>query len=63
MTTIKKESVIASFRDLPDLVTVDELIERIIVIAKIDGAISQAVAGDIHTNEQVFGEAKQWLKR
>ena len=61
--TVKKESVIESFRNLPEVVIVDDLIERIIVIAKIENALAQAAAGNIDTNERVFEEAKQWLKR
>jgi hypothetical protein len=61
--TIRTESVIESLRDLPERVSVDEIIERIIVIAKLDVAQEQAVSGKISSHDTVMSEAKEWIKR
>ncbi|MFN8347179.1 MAG: hypothetical protein U0X91_19410 [Spirosomataceae bacterium] len=62
-TTIKTESVIESLRDLPERVSVDEIIERIIVLAKLEKALEQAEAGKVFPHEEVMTEAKTWLQR
>ncbi len=62
-TTIRKESVIESLRDLPERVNVDEIIERIIVIAKLDDALEKAAMGKVSSHDSVMNEAKEWLKQ
>ncbi|AEI51672.1 hypothetical protein [Runella slithyformis] len=62
-TTIRKESVIESLRDLPERVSVDEIIERIIVIAKLDEALEQAASGKVYSHDTVMNQAKEWIKR
>ncbi|RDB07597.1 hypothetical protein [Runella aurantiaca] len=62
-TTIRTESVIESLRDLPERVSVDEIIERIIVIAKLDDALEQAAAGQVYSHDFIMNQAKEWIKR
>ena len=62
-TTIRTESVIESLRDLPERVSVDEIIERIIVIAKLDDALEQAELGKVSSHDPVMKQAKEWIKR
>ncbi len=62
-TTIRTESVIESLRDLPERVSVDEIIERIIVIAKLDDALEQAELGKVSSHDSVMKQAKEWIKR
>ncbi|WP_428663704.1 hypothetical protein [Runella sp.] len=62
-TTIRTESVIESLRDLPERVSVDEIIERIIVIAKLDDALEQAALGKVSSHANVMNQAKEWIKR
>lgn len=62
-TTIRTESVIESLRDLPERVSVDEIIERIIVIAKLDDALEKAASGKVYSHDTVMNQAKEWVKR
>ena len=62
-TTISTKSVIDSLQDLPERVSVDEIIERIIVIAKLDDALEQAASGEVDSHDNVMTQAKEWLKR
>ncbi len=62
-TTISTKSVIDSLQDLPERVSVDEIIERIIVIAKLDDALEQAASGKVDSHDNVMTQAKEWLKR
>jgi predicted transcriptional regulator len=50
---MKKESVQRTLEQLPDEFHLEELIERLIVIAKIEEALEDSRMGRVHTHEEV----------
>lgn len=59
---MKKTEVIQSLQDLPEDVSADEIIERILVLKHIDQAFEELRQGKGIPHEQVMADAKEWLK-
>lgn len=59
---LTKEKVLQSLQDLPDTFSMDELIDRIILINKIEMGLEQVKNGKIYTSDQARDKLKQWLK-
>lgn len=57
-----KTDVIQSFKDLPEEVSAEQLIERILFLKRIERAMEQVKNGQTIPHEQVMKEAKEWLK-
>ncbi len=59
---LTKEKVLQSLQDLPDTFSMDELIDRIILINKIETGLEQVKSGKTYTAEQAREKLKPWLK-
>lgn len=59
---ISKEQLIKSIESLPDEVTVDEMIDRIILLDKIEQGLRDVEAGNVYTTEEVKERLEKWLK-
>ena len=59
---MNKEKTLAAIQDMPQEFDVDELIERILFIDKIEKGIEQAVEGKTISHEEVKRIAKTWSK-
>ncbi len=51
-----KELVLQTLQSLPDDVSIDEVIERLYVLRKIEEGLRQAAAGDVIDHEDVVRE-------
>lgn len=60
MTT--KEKVINAVRDLPDDASIEDVMERLLFLAKIEKGIHQADAGQTISNDQLKEKMAKWLK-
>ncbi len=58
-TILKKSQIIDSFRDLPEEVTAEDLIERILFIQLIEQRIKSADEGNVVSNEEVMRELRE----
>ena len=61
---MRKAAVIESISELPDEVSIDEIIERLIIIEKIekiDKGRQQVKEGKINTEEQAKAKLSKWL--
>lgn len=58
---MKKSAVIESISKLPDEVTIDEIVERLIVIEKIEKGRKDVLAGKVNTEEQAKAKLNKWL--
>lgn len=58
---MKKSSVIESISKLPDEVTLDEIVERLIVIEKIEKGRKDVQAGKVNTEGQAKTKLNKWL--
>lgn len=60
MTT--KEMVIEAVKDLPDNAVVEEAMERLLLLAKIERGIEQADAGKTVSHNEVKQRMAKWLR-
>jgi hypothetical protein len=58
---LTKERVIAEINKFPDEFTVDELMEKLILIEKINIGREQSKRGDVVSDAQLDYEIKKWL--
>ncbi len=59
---LTKIKVLESLKEMPDTFSVDEFIERIIILNKIETGLEQAAAGKILTEEEADKRLGQWLE-
>ncbi len=57
---ITKEKLNKTLRSLPDSFTIDELIDQLIFIEKVEEGISQSVQGKVISNEDVKQIIDKW---
>ena len=59
---LTKEKIKKTIDLLPENVTVDELINRIILLDKIEQGLDDVEKGNVHTTEEVENKLNKWLK-
>lgn len=59
---LTRETVIKSIQDLPDSFTIDELIDRLIFIDKVEQGLKQSVEGKVIPHEEVKEIIEKWSK-
>ena len=57
---ITKKQVINSINSLPDSVSVDDIIDNIILLAKIDIGLEQSANGQVLTEEELDKKLSKW---
>lgn len=58
---MRKSTVIESINKLPDEFSIDEVIERLILIEKIEKGRQEVMKGKVNTEEQVKAKLSKWL--
>lgn len=58
---MRKATVIESLDKLPDEFSIDEIIERLIILEKIDKGRQEVKDGKINTEEQAKAKLSKWL--
>lgn len=59
---MQKETILAALSDMPAQVTLDEVVERLIFIEKIEEGLAELDRGEFKTQEEVEQLAKSWRK-
>jgi predicted transcriptional regulator len=59
---IKKEQILAAVNQFPDEVPLEDLIEKLIIIQKIDNGLDDIKEGRTYTNEEAKKKISKWLK-
>ncbi len=59
---IKKEQILATVNQLPDEVPLEDLIEKLIAIQKIDQGLDDIREGRTYSNEEAKKKIGKWLK-
>ncbi len=59
---MKKIEVIDTLKEMPDEFSADELIERILLLQKIDSGLQQVAEGKVLSEEQAEQKLEKWLK-
>jgi len=62
MITLDKEKIIDSLRDLPQKTMVEDAMERLYLLAKIEKGIAQADEGQCISHEEAKEKMEKWLK-
>jgi hypothetical protein len=57
---LQKEKVILTIENLPDTFTIDELIDHLIFIQKVEEGIKQSIEGKVVSNEKVKEMIEKW---
>lgn len=57
-----KSEVIKAISSFPDNFSIDEIVEKLILLDKIDKGISQADSGKTLPEEEVDKKIEEWLK-
>ena len=58
---MKKSTVIESINKLPDEFSIDEIIERLIIIEKIEKGRQEVKDGKVNTEDQAKAKLSKWL--
>ncbi len=61
-TMLTKKKVLQTMKDLPDKFSLDDLLDRIVLLQKIEVGLAQSKAGKTHSTEQAKEKLKKWLK-
>ena len=57
-----RDKAIRAMQDLPDDASVEDIMERLLLLAKIERGIAQADAGQCISHEQAKERMAKWLK-
>lgn len=60
--TVTKKAVMKAVREMPERLPVDEIIERILLLSKIEEGLVEAKAGKGATIEAVERRVRSWSK-
>ena len=59
---MKKTEVINTLKEMPDEFSADELIERILLLQKIDAGLNQVKEGKVYSEQEAEQKLDRWLK-
>jgi len=59
---LQKSTVIKTIANLPDQFSIDELVDKMILLDKIEKGINQADSNQVISDEELEREIKKWLK-
>jgi len=58
---IKKSSILKVLESMPERVSIDELMEKLILVEKVDRGLEQIRRGETLTHEEVKSRFSRWL--
>ena len=59
---ITKDQVISSLKEMPAQFSIDELMDKLILLQKIDIGLEQSKQGEVYSSHEAKEMLKQWLK-
>lgn len=59
---MKKTEIISTLKEMPDEFSADELIERILLLQKIDSGMQDVDKGRVFSEHQAEQKLEKWLK-
>ncbi len=58
---LTKKKLLSTLKTLPEKFSVEEVIDRIILLQKIEIGLEQSKAGKIHSTKEAKAKLKKWL--
>jgi predicted transcriptional regulator len=62
MKMITKTQIIDSLNNLPENLTIDQVIDHLVVVEKIQKGLKDSASGRVYDKEQAKKKLKKWLK-
>lgn len=59
---ISKKKLLQSIKDLPENFSLDELLDRIVFLQKVEAGLDQSTNGKVVTTSKAKSKLKKWLK-
>ena len=59
---VTKDQVIKSLKDMPDQFSIDELMDKLILLQKIDIGLEQSRKCEVYSTQEAKEMLKQWSK-
>ena len=59
---LTKEKVLLSLQNMPEQFSLDELMEKLLLIEKVERGLDQVRRGEVYSTEQARQLLKQWPK-
>lgn len=59
---LTKDKIKKSLDTLPDDITVDQVIDRIIMLDKVDQGLTDVEKGNVYTTKELKSKLRKWLK-
>ena len=59
---ITKTQIINSFENLPENVTIDQIIDHLLLLEKVQKGLDDSAEGKINTKEEAKQKLSKWLK-
>lgn len=59
---ISKEKLLKSLEEMPDRINIDELLDKVLFIQKVEEGLLQSAQGQVTSHESVKNEMRQWFK-
>jgi predicted transcriptional regulator len=59
---LTKQKIIKSIENMPDKFSIDEVIERIVLLQKIEIGLEQSDKGETHSTQEARKKLDKWLK-
>lgn len=60
--TVTKKALLKSVREVPDRVFVEDLIDRVLLLSKIERGLEQSAKGEVYTREEARRHLRKWSK-
>lgn len=58
---LKKKMLMQTIQNIPDSFSLDDLLDRLVLIQKVETGLQQSEAGQILTTDQAKEKLKKWL--
>ncbi|KAB7732013.1 hypothetical protein F5984_07290 [Rudanella paleaurantiibacter] len=59
---LTKDKLLDSIKDFPTEFSIDELVERLLFVQKIENGIKQGEHGETYTTDELKGKLAKWLQ-
>jgi predicted transcriptional regulator len=59
---LTKTQIIDSLNNLPENVTIDQVIEHLVVVDKVQRGFNDSAEGKVYSKEEAREQLKKWLK-